>query len=301
MKTIVAILPIVILLACKGPVLAAQSDENLVQRLRKDMIEMERPEDQIVPEIAAANPEQRRRMLAAVLQITNDAFKSPQPRSDVDGNLIVASAHLLMRVSDDETTLAAFGSRLNDVEWPSLSSVIGALTTCRDPRAVEAMADFARLRLKEISSWPVGYAPNWTEEQKWIAGNRKVNFLVAVKGLANSANPSGKVIARELRDKFVKFYDGSQYRDAILRMLETDIRIDPILRGTSPSAVPKGSVPATTSSRFPKQPQQSKNAKPTSVTLPSEKQGSSGMGMAIAVAIVSVVLLGVLIWFLRRK
>lgn len=207
-------------------------DENLVRRLRMELAgEGQDVHNYIAREIIEADPAQRKKLIAAVVQVTTDAFNSPQPRSDTDGHRIVTSAYVLRAVSDDEATLAAFGSHLTEVEWPPMPPIIGALASCRDPRAVKALAGFARLRLKQISQWPLESPPSWTDEQKRIACDSTLCFLCAVEGLANSANPSGKVVARELRDKFVKLYDGSSLRDEILHTLETSFRIDPALRG----------------------------------------------------------------------
>lgn len=279
---------------------AAQSDGDFIQVLRTAMAG-ERAHDYIIKKIITADPKQRKRLIAAVVQITTDAFNSPQPRSEADSHRIVTSAYVLRAVSDDEATLAAFRSRLTEVEWPSMPPLIGALASCRDPRAVKALADFARSRLKEITQWPLESPPTWTDEQKRIATDTTLCFLSAVEGLANSANASGKVVARELRDRFVKLYDGSRLRDKILHMLETDFRIDSVLRDTAQPALSPGRAPNATSSLMPKQPQQSKSKKPASVPQPSEKQSGSKIEMAIAAAVVSVLVFGFLVWFLRRK
>jgi hypothetical protein len=300
MKTISFIAIYAISLVVLPAGFGAQSDGDFVQFLRTAM-EGERAHDYIIKEIITADPEQRKRLIAAVVQITTDAFNSPRPRSDADSHRIVTGAYVLRAASDNNATLAAFGSRLTEVEWPSFPPLIGALASCRDPRAVEAMADFARSRLKEIEPWPLESPPAWTDEQKRIAADTTLCFLGAVRGLAGSANPSGKAIARELRDKFVKLYDGSRLRDEILHTLEKGFGIDPLLRETAKQPAQRERAPTATSSVMPKQPQQSKSKKPSSVPQSSQKQGQTGIGTAIAAVVLSLVILGVLIWFLRRK
>ncbi|MBI5821147.1 MAG: hypothetical protein HZA88_19425 [Verrucomicrobia bacterium] len=235
---------------------AVQPAEDVVSYTREVILMTE--EGPITKEIRDADPDRRKKLLAAVVHITDGAFKTPEPKSDAVWNLIVTCAHILEAVADDDATVAAFASRLDEVYDASRPAVIRALARCRDPRAVDALAEYARARLKEISSQPLEFPLTWTQEQKQAAGEENIYFLFALSGLAHSANPSGKAVARELRDKYVKLYDGSHLRDGALRAL-MEFQIDPLL------------------------------------------QDASKIWITVAAGIGGVIVLGILIWFLRRK
>ncbi len=298
MKTLLLLVSIAVAVASGGTTSAAQPAEDVVSYARTAILETgDRP---ITKEINDADPEQRKRLLAAIVQITDEAFKTPEPKGYAILSLIVRSAHILEAVADDDATIAAFASHLGEVYYASLPAVIRALSRCRDPRAVDALAEYARVRLKEISSGPLEFPPTWTEEQRLTATITTADFLFALSGLAHSANPFGKAIARELRDKYIKLYEGSRLFDGRLRAL-AEFDIDPQLRGTAQPLISHGHTTAISSPGLPKQSSPFKSAKSEPVPQSNRMPGTSKIWMAIAAGIGGVIVLGILIRFLRRK
>jgi hypothetical protein len=282
--------------------LAGESVNELAQRLEAIMLHAERPDPEIVQEIASATPEQRRQLVAAVLRIVEPALRAPQPWNDANFRRIGVSASALAAASDDDAILATFGSNLSQVGFILEPSVILALSACRDPKAIEVMADLARLRFKEIQLWlPGPPPPTITEDQKRMVNDAALSFLNAVRGLASSRSGSGKVIAQKFRDDFVRLYDKSPAREEILRALEGEIGIDPLLRGTVDPVLSRVRASAAASPSSSEEPRSSKSEKPKPATHAGQEKSVTGIRAAIVPAIVSLVLLGLLIWFLRKK
>lgn len=281
---------------------AAETVDTLVPRLRKTMQSVEMAHRVIAQEIAAATPEQREQLMTAIRFIIEEAFKTPlQARSRDDTGLIAGFSSVLEMVSDEDATLAAFGSRLTEVGFDAEESVMSALVRCHDPKAVEAIADFARLRQGQLGQLLQQLPPrvSRSDEQKKTYWNTKLSWLVALQGLALSANPSGKPLARELRDEFVGQLAGKPYREEFRRDLATEL--DPLLRVAPQSERPRSGTPAVTPAKTPKQTSQPVTEKPATMTPPEQTQPSGSVALWIVGAITAMILLSVLIWFLQKK
>jgi len=255
----------------------------------------------IAEEIAAATPGQRKQMVAAIDQIIEGEFQLTQPSQKSDGIGVIGQCALVLKaVGDENATLEAFGARLPQVAsrvgFDAEQVVISALIQCRDPKAVETLADLGRLRLKQAKELgpPLGSAASASDEQKKFADNIVGSLGNVIVGLMLSANSSGRTVARELRDEFVKLIEGSPYQKEFSEGLE---RLDSYLG----EARPRSHAPVVDRIPQAEQPQQSKPKIPATDTQPGQKQGAAGIGTVIVVASVSLMFFGWLIWFLRRK
>lgn len=271
----------------------AYSPTDLVAKLREAGYGGDLGIENIAHYITAQTPEKRKELLDTLVQTVRHELDTPANKSESNSRVLEACASILKAVSNDGAILAAFGSGLNRVGTGCDEAAIDALSSCSDPKAVEVMTDFARFRFKQIKPWLPEPPPTITDDQKRVINDEALSFLYAVKGLASSRNDSGKAIAQTLRDEFVKLYDGSPHREEILRGLETDCGIDPLLREAAQHPPP--SLPSS------KRSQHSESEKPEPGTQPSRNEGVSSIGTAVAAVVASVVVLGSLIWFLRRK
>jgi len=182
--------------------------------------------------VAAASPEQRQTMLAVIVSVVQDTVKAPS----LDGVLMASCAHVLREASDDNATLAAFGDKLGKLGFKIDSVAIHALSSCRDARAVEIMAEYARARMTEMKQWLPGFPPSASDEQKRPWDDGAISCLETLKALATSANSSGKTVARKLRDEFLKLFDASPYREKLLQGLREEL--DPLLQAASQTPSP---------------------------------------------------------------
>jgi hypothetical protein len=273
---------------------------DLTVKLRDTLSEHHWEPDSSPQRIAATLPEPRKESLAAIVRIVRNEIDAPLKGNEMDTILLARCAHVLRAASDEDAIMGAFGSSLLRIGAWTDSEAVAALSSCRDGKAVEAIAELAKLRFKQISPHIPQPASAWTEDQRRELMDLECSFLYAVKGLAMSANSSGKAIARELRDKYVKLYDGSRYHEDVLRSLEAEFGIDPLLRESSRSDGSRGRGLATALTSF-RTTVQSKSKSPALMLPSSERRSASNVGAAIAVVIGSMVLLGFLIWFLRRK
>ncbi len=252
-------------------------------------------------EIAAATPEQRRRLIAAICQVIEEEFNTPQASRKGDGIGVLGRCALALKNAGDESaTIAAFGSRLTQVGFNAEGAVISALIVCRDPKAVEALAALGRFRLKQVKELvpPLRSIASATDEQKRAADNIFDSLGDVIAGLTFGANSSGKPIAREFRDEIVKLIEGSPYQKEASKGLA---EIDSYLREAT-EALPSGSRTSVAGqTTHAKQFQQTKTERSAVVTLSTQKQGRSSITTAIAVVVVSLVIVGLLIWFLRKK
>ncbi|MFA5190399.1 MAG: hypothetical protein WC740_06720 [Verrucomicrobiia bacterium] len=278
---------------------AQKSGDNLADRLRKSILG--EPESAVaitMEEITAATPEKRKLLAVAASQIIDDAFKVSPPWSIKHSNVIVASTDVLRALADEDAIVAAFASRLDKIP-PSAdceTEVFFVLGRCHNPAAIEAIAKLARQRLKEITPWLPEPPPSTSEDQMKTIEAQVVSFLHAVEGLAASNSISGKNTARELRDEFFKLHKGVRNYEEI--RAEFTYRIDRFLeQGVQPSSQPGGTGAAVA------QPSPNQRASGTSapMSVPERTQGAPKIGMAVAAGIGGVIVLGILIWFLRRK
>ena len=188
--------------------------------------------------IAAATPDLRKALLDAIVQIVRDVVSAPVPRSMEDNHRLVNCAGALRAASDDDATLAAFTGNLNRLDvWEVEHFAIEALSRCRNPRAVDLMGDLARARIKESRKWLPKLSPSASEAERTAAVAKATSLFSAIQGLAMSTNRSGKVVARQLRDVFIKLFDGNPYREALLRDIETEL--DPLLRAAPQTVSPR--------------------------------------------------------------
>ncbi|MBI5817769.1 MAG: hypothetical protein HZA88_02190 [Verrucomicrobia bacterium] len=235
-------------------------------------------------------------MMVAIHQIVEDAFKTTQPRSEQDSDFIGGFASVLDYLSDEKSILELYGSRLTQIDYGPEPFVLMAMAKCHDPQAVQAMADLARLRLKQIRE----LLPQWqamlsgTDKEKRAVEDMRISATFALMGLAMSVNASGKALAREFRDELIRLFEGSPYQKYVISSLAE--RLDPLLRETGRSGRSAGVV----SRPLPKQPQQSKSVTTTPVSVSDQTRGASKIGMAIAAVVAGVVIVGFLIRFLRK-
>lgn len=296
MRTL-ALIPIGIWLLVQPNVAASQSVEDVARQLRTTMMGTEGAPRVIVAEINAATPEQRQTLMIAIHQIVEDAFKATQPQSKDNGMFIAGFADVLGSLSDEKAILELYGSRLTQIDYDCEPSVLMAMAKCHDPQAVQAMADLAHLRLKQIKE----LLPQWqamlsgTDKEKRAAEDMRISATFALMGLAMSVNASGKALARDLRDELIRLFEGSPYQKYVISSLAN--RLDPLLHKASRSSHSDGVV----SRPLPKQPQQSKFVTPAPMSVSDQARGASKMGMVIAAVVAGVVIVGFLIWFLRKK
>ncbi|MFZ2640162.1 MAG: hypothetical protein WA117_04165 [Verrucomicrobiia bacterium] len=296
MRTL-ALISIGIWLLVQPDVAAPQSVEDVARQLRTTMTGTEGAPRVIVAEINAATPEQRQTMMIAIHQIVEDAFKTAQPRSEQDIDFIAGFASVLGYLPDEKTILELYGSRLTQIDYDAEPFVLMAMAKCHDPQAVQAMADLARLRLKQIKE----LLPQWqamlsgTDKEKRAVEDMRISATFALMGLATSVNASGKPLAREFRDELIRLFEGSPYQEYVISSLAN--KLNPLLHKASRSGHSDGVVLPPP----PKQPQQSRPVSPAPVSVSDQTRGASKMGMVIAAVVAGVVIFGFLIWLLRKK
>lgn len=284
----------------------AETDAELVRRIRSTLDGVEMGDREVAAEFAAATPQQQKRLLAALSQIIEEEFKAPRRLKDqgVIGT-IGACAQALEYIGDEPTIMAAFGSRLTQIEalfsYAAEVSAVVAVSRCRDRMAVDALADLARLRQKQLIELlpqlpPAGSRTDEQNEAYWIT---KQSWLYALEAMAGNPNPEGKPLARELRDEFTKLAPTLPYSDALLQDLAA--KVDPYLGDTIKRVRPRSGTPVGDRAEKSKQLQPSKAEQPATVTTSEPKPPSSGGMMWVAGVLATLVLLAALIWFLRKK
>lgn len=279
----------------------ARAEVDLVTELREAMLTERVP--RLEERITSATPEHRKALLAAIVRIHQEAMDGAVRHEGPDGSRVWVAAQLLRTASDDDSTLAAFRGSLNRIGGHDGEIhdefAIDALSKCLDPRAVEIMAAFARIRLKEMKELVSKLSPAASDDVRRAANVKTSDFMSALIGLARSANSSGKAVARQLREEVVKDEGKLPYGARFLERLA--IELDPLLKDVPQPALPRRGTPVAAQATKPKQLQQSKPEKPQTVTAIEQKQSSSSGTMLISGVLAALALLGVLIWFLRKK
>lgn len=278
---------------------AAESVDDLVRQLKATMVESETAHREIAEEIARASPERRALMMRAIGQVIEDALAVPQPRSRTEFCLVNVASGVLEHLSDEKAIMAAFGSRLIGAGFEFELPMLIALSRCRDPKAVEVIAELGRLRLEEMRAWLPDLTKAANAEQRRRQGDTVISLLHAMEALTFSKNSSGKDVARDLRNRFVKLIEHSPNRGKLLEYIES--RIDVGLQSHPRGNISKDRGGADTSMMPSEMAPRGKLDTSVTLTQSRQKQGRSSIGTAIAAVVAGVAILGLLIWFRRNK
>jgi len=280
--------------------LSSQTDGDSTSQVRATLTTREKGHVKIAQQIARSTPEERKKLLAAIVLLAQSAMNTPPPRSSDDNYILDRCGWILREAADDSATLAAFGSDLSRIGNPFVEvSVIEALSTCRDSKAVELMAQFGRARLKESKEWLPGLLPSASKDETSTSGEKAKALFAAIQGLAKSANSTGKAIARELRDEFLRLFDGSPYRERMLEVLKAEI--DPLLQAPPNSGPSRSPAPAAWPVAQSKQISQAKPEQPLPAIAPAQKAESASTARLVIAVVAVLGLVGLLLWFLRKK
>jgi hypothetical protein len=204
----------------------------------REMLRMERGHSAVAKLFNESSPVERQALLAnLVTLISNELGGTPQAKSGVS---ISNAAAALIAIGDEQAILSSFRSGVENIRPGEESDAVDALATCRDERAVAIIDGLARTRLGRLGE---ALIQSQDQDQRRARSDLLGSFVQLLKGLAKSANPTGIVLAKQLRDDFAARY-GSDNGKLVLAAIDAELaKVTP----PKSSAVDAPSTSTTTS------------------------------------------------------